>query len=172
MSPGYTAIDSGFGYTYLNPQTGHELSAVAGFTYSGMNDALQYRNGIDFHFDWAMSQFVSKSVHVGLAGYAYQQITGDSGAGARLGEFKGHSVGIGPQIGIFFPAWKVHGLSEHPRLLGRHRREPADDTDRHGHAELCAGRTRKTGDAARAAASQIDRPQVLAITVTLHLTRT
>jgi len=106
LSPGYTAIDSGFGYTYLNPQTGHELSAVAGFTYSGMNDALQYRNGIDFHFDWAMSQFVSKSVHVGLAGYAYQQITGDSGAGARLGEFKGHSVGIGPQIGIFFPAWE------------------------------------------------------------------
>src|SRR6185312_12613262 len=46
LSPGYTAIDSGFGYTYLNPQTGHKLSAVAGFTYNGTNDALQYRNGI------------------------------------------------------------------------------------------------------------------------------
>lgn len=106
LSPGYTAVDSGFGYTYLNPATGHELSAVAGFTYNGMNEAFQYRNGIDFHFDWAISQFVSKSVHVGLAGYVYQQVTGDSGAGAKLGDFKGHSVGIGPQIGIFFPAWQ------------------------------------------------------------------
>jgi hypothetical protein len=106
LSIGYTGVDSGFGYTYLNPQTGHELSAVAGFSYSGMNNALQYRNGIDFHLDWAMSQFVSKSVHVGLAGYVYQQVTGDSGAGAKLGDFKGHSVGIGPQIGVFFPAFE------------------------------------------------------------------
>jgi hypothetical protein len=49
LSPGYTAVDSGVGYTYLDPHTGHELSAVAGFTYNGMNEALQYRNGIDFH---------------------------------------------------------------------------------------------------------------------------
>jgi hypothetical protein len=104
LSPGYTAIDSGVGYTYLDTKTGHELSMVAGITYNGINDALQYRNGVDFHFDWAASQFVSKSVHVGLAGYVYQQITGDSGLGAKLGDFKGHSVGIGPQIGIFFPA--------------------------------------------------------------------
>lgn len=106
LSPGYTAIDSGFGYTYLNPATGHEFSAVAGLTYNGINDALQYRNGIDFHFDWAASHFISKSVHVGVAGYVYQQLTGDSGAGAKLGDFKGHAVGIGPQIGFFFPAWE------------------------------------------------------------------
>jgi hypothetical protein len=106
LSPGYTAVDSGVGYTYLNPHTGHELTAVVGLTYNGMNDALQYRNGIDLHFDWAVSQFVSKSVHVGIAGYVYQQVTGDSGAGAKLGDFKGHSVGIGPQIGFFFPAFE------------------------------------------------------------------
>lgn len=102
----HTAIDSGFGYPYLDPKSGHEFSAVAGFTYNGMNDALQYRNGIDFHVDWAASQFISKTVHIGLAGYVYQQVIDDSGAGARLGDFKGHSLGIGPQIGIFFPAWE------------------------------------------------------------------
>jgi hypothetical protein len=106
LSPGYTAVDSGVGYTYLNLKTGNELSMVAGLTYSGMNDALQYRNGVDFHFDWAASHFVSKSVHFGVVGYVYQQVTGDSGAGAKLGDFKGHSVGIGPQVGIFFPAWQ------------------------------------------------------------------
>ena len=30
--------------------------------------------------------------------------TGDSGFGARLGDYKGHATGIGPQIGFFFPA--------------------------------------------------------------------
>ena len=104
LSIGYVAVDSGFGYTYLNPATGNEFSAVAGLTYSGTNSALQYQNGIDFHVDWAMSKFIGKSVHVGIAGYVYQQVTGDSGAGAKLGDFKGHATGIGPQIGFFFPA--------------------------------------------------------------------
>lgn len=106
LSIGYTGIDSGFGYTYLNPHTGHEFSAVAGISYSGKNEALQYQNGIDFHVDWAASQFIGKSVHVGVAGYIYQQLTGDSGAGAKLGDYKGRSVGIGPQIGVFFPAFE------------------------------------------------------------------
>jgi hypothetical protein len=35
---------------------------------------------------------------IGVAGYAYQQITGDSGAGAKLGPFKGRVFGAGPQI--------------------------------------------------------------------------
>ena len=106
LSIGYIAVDSGVGYTYLNPHTGNEFSAVAGLTYNGMNDALQYRNGIDFHLDWAMSQFVSKSVHVGIVGYVYQQLTGDGGAGANFGDFKGHSVSLGPQMGFFFPAFE------------------------------------------------------------------
>jgi hypothetical protein len=31
---GHDAIDSGGGYTGLNPQTGHKLSGIAGFTYN------------------------------------------------------------------------------------------------------------------------------------------
>ena len=43
LSTGYVAVDSGFGYTYLNPHTGHEFSAVAGLTYSGTNSACSIR---------------------------------------------------------------------------------------------------------------------------------
>ncbi|WFU68780.1 transporter [Bradyrhizobium sp. CB2312] len=103
LSFGFPAIDAGAGYTYLDPKTGHEFSVVGGLTYSFMNGALQYQNGIDFHLDWAASQFVSKNVHVGLAGYYFQQITDDSGPGAKLGGFRGMSVGIGPQIGFMIP---------------------------------------------------------------------
>jgi hypothetical protein len=103
LSFGFTAVDVGAGYTYLDPKSGHEFSVVGGLTYSGMNSALQYQNGIDFHLDWAASQFISKTVHAGVAGYYFQQITGDSGAGTKLGDFKGRVLGIGPQIGLILP---------------------------------------------------------------------
>ena len=53
---GHAAIDGGGGYTYFNPQTGQEFSAVAGFTYNFKNPDTQYQNGIDFHLDWGVSQ--------------------------------------------------------------------------------------------------------------------
>ena len=49
---GHGAVDVGAGYTYLNPQTGHEFSGVLGFTYNLTNPSTQYRNGVDMHFDW------------------------------------------------------------------------------------------------------------------------
>jgi hypothetical protein len=48
---GHGAIDWGGGYTYLNPATGHELSAVTGFTYNFVNTSTNYQNGIDWHLD-------------------------------------------------------------------------------------------------------------------------
>ncbi len=63
----------------FNPASGHEFSAVAGFTYNFKNQDTQYQNGIDFHVDWGASQFLSKQVFVGFVGYAYQQITDDFG---------------------------------------------------------------------------------------------
>src|SRR5262245_12577132 len=41
---GHSAIDAGGGYTYLNPQTGHEFSGVLGFTYNFTNQSTQYQN--------------------------------------------------------------------------------------------------------------------------------
>ena len=59
---GHGAIDGGGGYTYFNPASGHEFSAVAGFTYNFKNHDTNYQNGIDFHVDWGASQFLSKQV--------------------------------------------------------------------------------------------------------------
>lgn len=109
LSFGFVAFDVGGAYTYLNPQTGHELSVAAGVTYSLPNPDLQYQNGIDFHLDWGASQFVTKNVQVGLAGYYFQQLTPDSGPGAQLGTFEGMAVGLGPQIGFLFPVGDMQG---------------------------------------------------------------
>ena len=106
---GHGAIDAGGGYTYLNPISGHEFSAVAGFTYNLKNQDTQYQNGIDFHLDWGMSKFLTKQVFVGLVGYEYQQITSDFGQRPILGDFESRVTGIGPQIGYIFPIGDKQG---------------------------------------------------------------
>ena len=35
---------------------------------------------------------------LGITGFYYQQITGDSGSGANLGDFKAKTLGVGPTI--------------------------------------------------------------------------
>jgi hypothetical protein len=107
---GHGAIDLGGAYTYLNPATGNEFSATAGFTYNFKNPDTQYRNGIDFHFDWGAAHFISKQVFIGVAGYAYQQITDDSGQSPILGGFRSRVLGIGPQIGYAFPLGDMQGF--------------------------------------------------------------
>jgi hypothetical protein len=97
------AIDAGGMYTYLDSKKGQEFSATAGFTYNFENNDTDYQNGVDFHLDWALAQFLSEQWLVGLNGYAYRQLTGDSGSGATLGDFKSRVFGIGPQVGYFFP---------------------------------------------------------------------
>ena len=106
---GHWAIDGGFGYTYFNPHTGYEFSVVTGLTYNFINPSLQYQNGVDWHLDWGASRFLSKQLLVGLVGYAYQQITADSGAGATLGPFKSRVFAVGPQIGYIFPVGDMQG---------------------------------------------------------------
>jgi hypothetical protein len=106
---GHGAVDGGVGYTYLNPETGHEFSAVAGLTYNMKNPSTNYQNGVDFHLDWGASQFLSKQVFVGPVGYFYNQLSCDGGSGDRVGCFESRVVGIGPQIGYLFPIGNMQG---------------------------------------------------------------
>jgi hypothetical protein len=100
---GHWAADGGVGYTYLNEKAGIEGSVVIGLTYNFINPYTQYQSGTDAHLDWALSPFLTDKFHAGVVGYIYNQITGDSGLGAQLGDFKSRVVGIGPQIGFFIP---------------------------------------------------------------------
>ena len=106
---GHGAIDSGGGYTYFNPLTGHEFSAVLGATYNFVNPSTHYQNGVDLHLDWGASQFLSKQLFVGLVGYVYKQIGCDRGSGDRVGCFQSQVVGVGPQVGFLFPVGNMQG---------------------------------------------------------------
>ena len=106
---GHGAIDGGAAYTYFNPQSGLEFSVLAGLTYNFENPDTDYQNGIDSHIDWGASKFLTPQLQVGVVGYFFRQLTGDSGSGAVLGDFESQVAGIGPQIGYIFPAGDKQG---------------------------------------------------------------
>ena len=106
---GHGTIDAGGGYTYFDPQTGHEFSGILGFTYNLENQSDQYQSGVDMHFDWSVSQFVTKQFQIGAVGYVYKEIGCDSGSGDRVGCFQSQVVGVGPQLGFIFPVGDLQG---------------------------------------------------------------
>lgn len=101
---GHASLDAGGGYTYFDKK--NEFSAVAGMTYNWENTDTDYQNGIDAHLDLSASHFVTDQTHLGLVGYVYHQVTGDSGSGAVLGDFKSRVSAVGPQAGHFFKVGK------------------------------------------------------------------
>ena len=82
---------------------------MLGFTYNFQNQSTQYQNGVDMHFDWGASQFLTKQFQVGLVGYVYKEIGCDSGSGDRVGCFQSQVVGVGPQLGFIFPVGDMQG---------------------------------------------------------------
>jgi hypothetical protein len=106
---GHGALDGGVGYTYFDPKTGHEFSAVAGLTGNFENNSTGYTSGLDIHLDWAASQFLSKQVQVGVVGYFYDQVTPDRGCAPIICPFESRVIGIGPQLGYIFPVGTMQG---------------------------------------------------------------
>lgn len=121
----YWSFDTVFALTYLNMENGREFSLVPGFMINTKNNDTDYRTGSEFHLDAMFNQFFSDTFAIGLHGYYYKQIKGDSGSGAILGDFKGESYGIGPsllwtpKVGRWYPTitanWR-HDLDATNRL--------------------------------------------------------
>lgn len=89
------ASDVSGALTWFDPETGIDLSGVAGLTFNGTNPATDYRAGTEFHLEWAASKALTSALSAGVIGYHYQQVTGDSGAGAQLGAYKGRVTALG-----------------------------------------------------------------------------
>ena len=92
------AFDTGVAVTWLDPKKGLEFTVAPGFTFNAENPNTNYKTGTEFHVEFAAMKSLSKKVTVGVTGYHYQQLTGDSGSGARLGDFKGRVTALGPDL--------------------------------------------------------------------------
>lgn len=101
------ASDVSGSLTWFDPDTGVDLSAVAGLTFNGMNPATDYRTGTEFHLEWAASKALTSALSAGVIGYHYQQVTGDSGSGATLGAYKGRVTALGGTLAYNFTVGKT-----------------------------------------------------------------
>jgi hypothetical protein len=97
--------------TWLDPGSGFEVSLAAGFTFNGENPDTDYKAGTELHLEGAVMKHFSKDLAFGVAAYHYQQVTGDSGAGAVLGAFKGEVSAIGPNLTYNFQVGSVPVLT-------------------------------------------------------------
>ncbi len=91
------AFDTSLAITWMNKR-GTEISLVPGIMFNTMNNATQYQSGNEFHLDFVVNQFLAKNFAVGVQGYYYSQLKGDSGSGALLGNFQGQAFGVGPAV--------------------------------------------------------------------------
>jgi hypothetical protein len=96
------AVDVGGAYTMANFKGGREFSSVLGFTFNGDNEDTDYSTGTEMHLELAGKQHLPNHWSMGLVGYWYEQLTGDSNNPEILGDFKGRAIAIGPEISYQF----------------------------------------------------------------------
>jgi len=117
----YWTFEPSGAVSYLSSRFGLEVTAFAGFDFNTMNDATDYQTGDQFHLDGTIAEHLplfGGFVGAGVNGYFYQQMTADSGGGAKLGSFEGMTAGVGPdcsyayRIGDFDLAGEVKWLPE------------------------------------------------------------
>ena len=83
--------------TWFDMARGWDVSGAFALVIPGQNDATDYQSGVVFQLDWAIGKHFGAS-EIGVAGNVIEQITDDSGSGAKLGSFRMESFGIGPAI--------------------------------------------------------------------------
>jgi hypothetical protein len=101
--------------SYFSHKTGFELSAFAGLDFNTKNNDTDYQTGNQFHIDVTAAQhlpFLGGLIGVGANGFYYEQISGDSGSGAVLGDMMGRTMGIGPVLSYVTNIWKKDVAAE------------------------------------------------------------
>jgi hypothetical protein len=115
--------------TYLNEKTGQDYSVNIGYNYNTENSDTDYQTGEEIHIDYMVNQFFSESWAIGLHGFYLKQISGDSGDGAILGDFKAEAAGVGPAVlwntrsfgrEVTFIAKWLHEFDAERRIEGDH----------------------------------------------------
>jgi len=89
------SIDAGWAFTWVDPRTKLQFNGSAGFNFNFENNETDYLSGNEFHFEWAIGYELTKGFVIGVVGYNWRQLTGDSGPGALLGPFEGSVDAIG-----------------------------------------------------------------------------
>ena len=112
----YWSFEPVVSLSYISSKIGLEVTTFAGVTFNTKNEDTDYQTGTQFHADLTVAQHLplGKKGLIGLGANAfyYQQISGDSGAGAVLGDFEGRTVGVGPVLSYVTKAGQTDVIAE------------------------------------------------------------
>ena len=103
------------GLMYFGVNNGREASIFVGGDFNTENPNTDYQSGTQFHVDGTLAQhfpLLGGLAGVGMNGFWYDQITGDSGSGAIFGDFEGRTTGVGPVLSYVFKLGKVDMIAE------------------------------------------------------------
>jgi hypothetical protein len=111
----YWTVEPTLALMYFGQKNGFEASLFAGYDFNTENNDTNYKTGNQFHMDGTLAQHFPLAgglAGAGVTGFWYQQVTGDSGAGATFGGFEGGASGIGPAISYTKKVGNVDMMAE------------------------------------------------------------
>ncbi len=98
----YWTFEPAVSFSWLSSKIGTEVTVFAGVDFNTENPDTDYTSGTSFHLEGTLAQHLPLGklgfIGVGANAFLYQQISGDSGSGATLGDFEGRTAGVGPVI--------------------------------------------------------------------------
>ena len=104
------AGDLSLAATWHDEDSGWDVSGKGGFTFNGENNHTDYTTGTEFHLEAAVEKTLSPKWSAGLQAYYFDQVSGDSGAGAKLGAFKGQASAVGATAAYHFELGKMPAI--------------------------------------------------------------
>jgi hypothetical protein len=111
----YWTFDPTVGVSYNNEKNGFNWAIYGGLSLSTENSDTNYQTGALFHLDGSVQQLLPTKLGIfgiGAEAFYLEQIEGDSGEGARLGDFKGRTTGIGPVLSYLVPGEHTNFMAE------------------------------------------------------------
>jgi hypothetical protein len=119
----YWTIEPTVGFMYFGQKNGREASVYLGADYNFENPDTNYQTGIQAHIDGTLAQHFplwGGLGGIGVTGFWYEQISGDSGSGATLGDFEARTAGLGPVLSY---ASEINGVEIVAELKWLHEME-------------------------------------------------
>jgi len=115
VGQGYWTFEPAVTFSWLSSKLGTEVSVFAGLDFNTENTDAHYQSGDIFHLDTTVAQhlpLLGGDIGAGANAFYYRQINGDSGSGARLGDFKAESYGIGPVLSYIHKIGRLSFVGE------------------------------------------------------------
>jgi hypothetical protein len=106
---GYWTFEPMLAFSWLSKKIGTEFTIFPAFDFNSENHHSDYQSGALFHVDATLAQHLplfDGIIGAGVSTSYINQITGDSGSGAKLGSFEMQSVAVGPTVSY------VHSLGK------------------------------------------------------------